>query len=316
MIALKSVLRPQFRGRWIGKLFITFPDNAQFVGTGWFIGPRTVMTAGHCVFSKANGGWAKSIEVVPGMDGTNRPYGSQVGTSFRSVQGWTQNSNPEYDYGAIILPNCTLGNKVGWFGFASLSDTSLKNLLVNTSGYPADKPYGTQWFNAGQVTQVNIRKIYYMIDTIGGQSGSPLSTSPVGETVRFRPDFINLSTNFKFFDHELSILIRELFKMMISYPHQPTSSEDPAFSASAIYNNPEIMEIQGTLVAVLESWPLQLLVDIGMQRYNIALSSTTQILRQGKIIPASQLHPGIEILIQGHGSPVDLRMTANTIHIQ
>ena len=104
--------------------------------------------------------------------------------------------------------------------------------------------------------------------------------------------------------------------MMISYPHQPTSSEDSAFSASAVYNNPEIMEIQGTLVAVLESWPLQLLVDIGMQRYNIALSPTTQVLRQGKIIPVSQLHPGIGILIQGHGSPVDLRMTANTINIQ
>jgi glutamyl endopeptidase len=95
--------------RWICKLLIVFPDGAQFVGTGWFIGARTVMTAGHCVFSRANGGWARSIEVVPGMDGNARPYGSQVGTSFRSVTGWTQDSKPEFDYGAIILPNCNLG---------------------------------------------------------------------------------------------------------------------------------------------------------------------------------------------------------------
>jgi glutamyl endopeptidase len=160
--------------RWICKLFITFPNNAQFVGTGWFIGARTVMTAGHCVYSKADGGWAKSIEVVPGMDGNSRPYGSQVGTSFRSVTGWTQDGKPEFDYGAIILPNCNLGNTVGWFGFANLSDASLNNMYVNTSGYPADKPYGTQWFNGGQITNVQERKIYYMIDTIGGQSGSPV----------------------------------------------------------------------------------------------------------------------------------------------
>jgi glutamyl endopeptidase len=160
--------------RWICKLFITFPNNAQYVGTGWFVGGRTVITAGHCVYSKPNGGWAKSIEVVPGMDGTSRPYGSQVGTSFRSVNGWINDAKPDFDYGAIILPNCSLGNRVGWFGFASLSDSSLNNLLVNTSGYPADKPYGTQWFNAGRITRVTDRKVYYMIDTIGGQSGSPV----------------------------------------------------------------------------------------------------------------------------------------------
>lgn len=160
--------------RWICKLFITFPDGAQFVGTGWFIGARTVMTAGHCVFSRANGGWARSIEVVPGMDGNARPYGSQVGTSFRSVTGWTQDSKPEFDYGAIILPNCDLGNSVGWFGFAYLNNDSLNNLFVNTAGYPADKPFGTMWFNAGSISRVEDLKIYYMIDTVGGQSGSPV----------------------------------------------------------------------------------------------------------------------------------------------
>jgi V8-like Glu-specific endopeptidase len=45
---------------------------------------------------------------------------------------------------------------------------------VNNSGYPGDKPFGTQWFNAGAITQVTNRKIYYMIDTYGGQSGSPV----------------------------------------------------------------------------------------------------------------------------------------------
>jgi glutamyl endopeptidase len=158
--------------RWICKLIIRFPNGATGGCTGWFIGPKAVMTAGHCVYSSASGGWASQIEVIPGMRGATRPYGSMIGTSFRSVTGWTQNSDPNYDYGCIILPSPTLGNQVGYFGFAALTDASLQNLLVNNSGYPGDKPFGTQWFNAGRVTNVTAQKIYYMLDTYGGQSGS------------------------------------------------------------------------------------------------------------------------------------------------
>lgn len=172
----RTRISPANRYPWraICKLIITRADGRTSGCTGWFIGPRTVMTAGHCVYSHAAGGWARRIEVVPGMDAANRPYGSQVGTSFRSVTGWTRDRSPEYDYGAIILPNNTLGNRVGWFGFTSLSNSSLNNLLVNNSGYPGDKPFGTQWFNAGRITRVTNRRLYYMLDTAGGQSGSPV----------------------------------------------------------------------------------------------------------------------------------------------
>lgn len=158
--------------RWNCKLIIRFPNGATGGCTGWFIGPKAVMTAGHCVYSSGNGGWARQIEVIPGMRGSTRPYGSMIGTSFRSVTGWTQNSDPNYDYGCIILPSPSLGNLVGYFGFAALTDASLQNLLVNNAGYPGDKPFGTQWFNAGTITNVTARKIYYMLDTYGGQSGS------------------------------------------------------------------------------------------------------------------------------------------------
>lgn len=158
--------------RMICQLFITRNDGRGSICTGWFIGPRTVMTAGHCVYSHSAEGWARSIKVVPGMDGSSRPYGSLVGTSFRSVQGWTRDRSPDYDYGAIILPNNSLGNRVGWFGFAALSDGSLNELLINNSGYPGDKPTGTQWFNSGRITKVTDQRLFYMLDTAGGQSGS------------------------------------------------------------------------------------------------------------------------------------------------
>jgi V8-like Glu-specific endopeptidase len=160
--------------RWICQLIITAANGAKYLGTGWFIGPHTVMTVGHDVFYHDAGGWAKQIEIIPGRNGVNLPFKSQITKSFRSVVGWTKNKDANYDYGAIILSDNTLGNKVGWFGFASLPESSLESLLVNISGYPGDKNFGTQWYNAGRITKVTPRRFYYMIDTCGGQAGSPV----------------------------------------------------------------------------------------------------------------------------------------------
>jgi glutamyl endopeptidase len=61
---------------------------------------------------------------------------------------------------------------VGWFGIGVYSDSDLLASTGNISGYPGDKPSGTQWYHARQIASVNSRKVYYAIDTAGGQSGS------------------------------------------------------------------------------------------------------------------------------------------------
>ncbi len=157
-------------------LLITARDGARYIGTGWFIGPHTVMTAGHCVFirnsgSAARDGWVRSIDVMPGRNGSSLPYGTVRSSSFRSVTGWTNSGDQNFDYGCIILPT-ELGNSVGWFGFGAYSDSDLRASVGNISGYPGDKPSGTQWYHARRITSVNSRKVYYDIDTFGGQSGS------------------------------------------------------------------------------------------------------------------------------------------------
>lgn len=157
-------------------LLITAADNSQWIGTGWFIGPHTLITAGHVVYIKNSGvpgrdGWVKRIQVMPGRNGSTLPYGSVTSTSFRSVTGWTSSGDQNYDYGAILIPN-NLGNTVGWFGFGVYSDADLKASVANISGYPGDKPSGTQWYDARRVDSVGPRKVYYDIDTFGGQSGS------------------------------------------------------------------------------------------------------------------------------------------------
>lgn len=145
--------------------------------TGWFIGPHTLATAGHCVYQHDKGGWIRKVRVIPGRNGTgagSEPFGSQISYDVRSVRGWTNDRDSRYDYGAIILPNNNLGNAVGWFGFASLSNSSLDGMMANLSGYPGDKPNGTQWFHSRRITDVEARRVYYDIDTFNGQSGSPV----------------------------------------------------------------------------------------------------------------------------------------------
>jgi V8-like Glu-specific endopeptidase len=164
-----------FPWRAICSLKITADDNSQWIGTGWLVGPRTLITAGHCIYIHRRGGWVKNIEVIPGRNGSSRPYGSCVATAFRSVKGWTQNKKRTHDYGAIILPaTCRYGDQLGFFGYGNYSDSTLTNLMVNLSGYPGDKPAGTQWFHARRIQSVSSRVLTYDIDTAGGQSGSPV----------------------------------------------------------------------------------------------------------------------------------------------
>jgi V8-like Glu-specific endopeptidase len=157
-------------------LLITAADGSGWIGTGWFIGPHTLMTAGHVVYIKNSGvpgrdGWVRSIEVMPGRNGAALPYGKVTSKNFRTVTGWANSGDENFDYGAIIIPT-NLGNTTGWFGFGVFTDAQLTASVGNISGYPGDKPAGTQWYDAHRIASVNTRKVYYDIDTFGGQSGS------------------------------------------------------------------------------------------------------------------------------------------------
>ncbi|MEM9563269.1 MAG: serine protease [Actinomycetota bacterium] len=161
--------------RTICHLRITSATGSVHGCSGAMIGPRTVLTNGHCVYMHGRGGWVKKIEVTPGRNGSIKPFGTATSSHFISTKGWVKDRSSNYDYAVIILPKSQkLGNDTGWMGLANLSFFSLMGLRVNNSGYPGDKPYGTQWWNANNVLAVTARRLYYRLDTYGGQSGSPV----------------------------------------------------------------------------------------------------------------------------------------------
>lgn len=165
----------EYPWRCICSLLITAADGTSWIGTGWLVAPRLVLTAGHCVYMHNQGGWASQIEVIPGRNGSDRPFGSCTTSNLRSVMGWINSRDRNYDYGAILLPEtCRYGDQVGWFGYAVKNDDELTQIVTNLSGYPGDKPDGTQWFHSKTLKDVDPQVLTYETDTAGGQSGAPV----------------------------------------------------------------------------------------------------------------------------------------------
>jgi glutamyl endopeptidase len=159
-------------------------ETGSGVGTGWFAGPRTIITAGHCVHDVQIGGWAKKIIVHPGRNRDIEPFVVLESTRLSTTRQWFQDRDPDYDYGAIHLGPAAdaVTQRTGWFSTAALNEAALFQQRVNVSGYPGDKGdpplqplwASEQWFHAKQILRVTSRRLFYDVDTMGGQSGAPV----------------------------------------------------------------------------------------------------------------------------------------------
>lgn len=157
--------------RAITYLLIKWKNGSYSACSGWYYGPRTVGTAGHCVYNKAAGGYAAAIWVYPGKNGSYSPYGYTTAYRVGTVYGWTSSSSPNYDYG-MIQTRTALGSRVGWFGYWWQSSNSFPGVF-RVTGYPGDKPSYTMWTMSGWNYKYTTYRLWYVIDTFGGQSGSP-----------------------------------------------------------------------------------------------------------------------------------------------
>jgi glutamyl endopeptidase len=171
-------------------LDIEFPAGAV-EGTGWIAGPDTVLTAGHNVYSRSLGGWARSMRVTPGQYGGRFPNGRTHGVRFAASRDWVHAEDQNADYGMARLSE-PLGTRTGQFSCAALPDAELELNKVNIAGYPLFPGEGEfQYHHGNDVRAVTSNRVYYSIPTQVGESGSPVW---IQETAESTPMVVGIHT--------------------------------------------------------------------------------------------------------------------------
>ena len=178
--------------RCICHLEVEYESGPVGFGTGFLIGPKAVVTAAHVIVGPVRKQQARRIRVIPGRNGATAPYGYFI-SEFKDckvpdawLRGGKDADAAASDFAVIPIPDDfkagyrPTGERLGYFGLKCFTDNDVSQkgemLLVNNAGYPyeANKPYGTLWYNAGRVRKMERTYVEYMVDTEGGQSGSPI----------------------------------------------------------------------------------------------------------------------------------------------
>ncbi|WP_425255775.1 trypsin-like serine peptidase [Mammaliicoccus sciuri] len=152
-----------------------FDDYKYIGGTGFMIDDYSVLTAAHVVDKKDIK--IKKIVVYAGYQDNEATIDTVNVIKKYTIPEWINTRNSNLDMALLILEK-PLGKTIGKL---NIVDKSSINELVFTSGYPGGndlnkgkiKP-GYQYYSSGEIVKITNDKLFYDLDSEGGQSGSPV----------------------------------------------------------------------------------------------------------------------------------------------
>ena len=172
-----------------------------YLGTGAMIGPNHVITAAHNLYYYHFKTGPSVVRAYPGRSGNVVPFESEA-ISYVVHPGYVQEEDREvakrFDLGLITLED-PIGEKTGYLSYRAFGEPELIRQALRVVGYPAmmhaagpiiDAPIITRlsgydlYEMSGQGHRIADSFLYYMINTYGGHSGSPvLKLLPDGQSV-------------------------------------------------------------------------------------------------------------------------------------
>lgn len=163
------------------RLRATWPTGAISYGTAFMVAPRKAITAGHCLYNDARGGFATEVRIWPGRntesDGSiYSPFGHADATYFTIYNGWAEWHDYNYD-AAIINLDRPIGNRTGHLGLLAKPSTSFVGKSFRMTGYSSGS---TMRIGKGTVTTSTYYRLGYNIDTENGTSGAPVYRKRTG----------------------------------------------------------------------------------------------------------------------------------------